>query len=436
MKSGTDDSREALPWDNELESVASAELVPLDMSVVPIDYSPLLYSPPSPVIRSLDLEEIDLLDYFWNSIAPKFSVVPHRINTFHRTTMQMAMSDEAVMQCLLAWASIVRGRQSGESLALCTANSDFVKRHSDVLLRRDRKEPTQFVVFLFCYAILMCIEISIGDTDAWSRYLTKSYDLLNEMGGFNVLAGFSYEGKIIAQNFAYFDILASQSNLNGTYYPVEEYNEVFYRGGADTLDSMQGCIRPLVLLLGDVINLIVDSKDIISESAEQNWDEVGTMLARATDLERRVERAEVHPSDYRVLVEHDAIDKHLVMFSLYKLVIQVYIKLSIRRFPPVVLEIQLLRRAICKYLLLLIDTPLALALTFPLLIAGVVSVQQKERRLVIAMIDAVVNHYGFDNIKKVKLVLYEVWKENDNGRHCVDWFEITRKFGWRLNAGR
>lgn len=283
----------------------------------------------------------------------------------------------------------------------------------------------------------MCIEISVGDTDEWSWYLTRSYDLLNSMGGFKVLSKYPHEGKILAQNFAYFDILASQSNENGTYYPVEQYNKMFYMNGDDSIDSMQGCIRPLVLILGDAINLIVALKYTLEgEVTDENWHIFNDILTKAKELEERVENASIHPSDYKVLAANDVIENHFTMFALYQMVILLYVKHSLRRLPPVVPEIQLTLRKVNECLDSLINTTLVLSLSFPLLIAGISSVKQSDRDEIFRKINYIVKKYEFDNLIKVRVVLGEVWKKNENGFLCVDWFKITKSFGWRLNAGR
>lgn len=401
---------------------------------------PLVASPPLPISHQLTDHESEYFDYFYHSVCPNFSVVPHKINSFLKSTLQLSVTDQAVLHCLIGWGKIMKERHLTKqpiSSNSCTAGSEFAKKLLRMLAERDRSNPRELILFMFCYAILMCIEISVGDTDEWSWYLTHSYNLLNSMGGFKVLSNYSHEGKILAQNFAYFDILASQSNENGTYYPVDQYYEVFYMDGADSIDLMQGCIRPLVLILGDVINLIVASKEIIAgEVTNENWDTFNDVLAQARKLEDRVENALIHPSDYEILAEHDVIENHFTMFALYQMVIALYIKHSLRRLPPLVPEIQLTLRKVNECLDTLIDTPLALSLSFPLLIAGLSSVTQTDRDENLRKITYIVDKHEFDNLLKVKTVLREVWKINANGSLCVDWFKITKRFGWRLNAGR
>lgn len=59
------------------------------------------------------------------------------------------------------------------------------------------------------------------------------------MGGFQILKNYSSEGKILAQDFAYFDILVSQSNENGTYYPVAEYVDIYNSDNFFLTDSLK-----------------------------------------------------------------------------------------------------------------------------------------------------------------------------------------------------
>lgn len=401
---------------------------------------PLLTTPPAPIAYQMTLQENDYFDYFYNHVCPRFSIVPHKINSFLQAILNLSLTDLAVLQCLIGWGQIMKDRHvankriEGNS---CTSGSKFAKKLLQILASRDSSNPQELILFMFCYAILMCIEISAGDTNEWSWYLTHSYDLLNSMGGFKVLSNYSHEGKILAQNFAYFDILASQSNENGTYYPVEQYCDVFYMDGAEFIDPMQGCIRPLVLILGDVINLIVEARDVfLEEITDLNWHTVNSILTKVKDIEHELEIALIHPSDYNVLAENDVIENHFTMFALYQMVILLYIKHSLRRLPPVVPDIQLILRKVYECLDTLIDTPLALSLSFPLLIAGISSVLQSDRDEVLRKINYLVSKNELDNLRKVEVVLEEVWKRNDRGTLCVDWFKITKSFGWRLNAGR
>ncbi|SGZ55823.1 CIC11C00000004279 [Sungouiella intermedia] len=401
---------------------------------------PLVPSPSLPISHRLSPLEIAYFDYFHNNVCSRFSIVPNKINTFLQALVQLSITDLAVLYCLLGWGQIMKDRhlsRTPHSSNSCTSESEFTRKLLSILAKRDKTNPSELVLFLFCYATLMCIEISVGDTDEWSWYLTRSYNLLNTMGGYKVLSKYSHEGKVLAQNFAYFDILASQSNVNGTYYPVEDYNEICCVGGSYSIDSMQGCIRPLIFILGDVINLIVQSKNIASsEVNDENWHLHNDVLVKAKELEDRIDNACIDASDFKVLSENDVIENHYTLFALYQMVIQLYLKHSLRRLPPVVPEIQLTLRKVNECLLSLIDTSLALSLSFPLLIAGISAVRQSDRDEILRKINYIVEKQEFDNLTKVRRVLKEVWKINAEGSLCVDWYKITKKFGWRLNAGR
>ncbi|QFZ25591.1 putative uncharacterized transcriptional regulatory protein [Clavispora lusitaniae] len=403
------------------------------------EFAGLARSPTLPLSYALSDAENNHFEYFCTLVAPKMAIVPKNINPFFHTCLQLAIRDPAVLQCLVGWGSIFRDRLSKSwtlASAPCTRNSPFVQESLAILATRDVTDPQSFISSLFCFAILMCIEISIGDTDAWSRYLSRSYDLLNQMGGFKVLANYSMEGKILAQNFAYFDILASQSNENGTFYPVDQYYELFHMRDTESLDPMQGCVRPLVLILGEVINLINTSKSFITaDVTEANMHEFNEVLQKAETLEEKVNNASVDPSDYQILAKHDNIENHFTMFALYQMIIRLYIKQSLKRLPPIVPEIQVLLRQALNCLEELIETPLSVCLSFPLLVAGISSVGESDRDWVLEKIGIIVDKYQFDNTKKVEVVLRQVWKENRNGTCCVDWFRITKSFGWRFNAG-
>lgn len=92
---------------------------------------PMLYSPPLPISHQMSEHENDYFDYFYNNVCPRISIVPHIINTFLQTTLQLSLTDEAVLHCLIGWGKIMKQRHltkrpiSGNS---CTVGSEFARK--------------------------------------------------------------------------------------------------------------------------------------------------------------------------------------------------------------------------------------------------------------------------------------------------------------------
>lgn len=397
---------------------------------------PLISSLSYPFPIALSSIEKQYIYYYCAYIAHAISVVPKQLNYFLNTFLPMATKEKTVLYCLLAWGSIFKTYKEEGILLLSTGQKYIQKAIKSLKNLPDGK--FSFIYALTSYIILMCVEITIGDIAAWSSYLTECYNLINRMGGFHILKNYSSEGKILAQNFAYFDILASQSNENGTYYPVAEYVEIYNSEDVALADSLQGCIRPLILILGEAINLLVESKKLLDHVLDKDLfhEHQGLILEKCDQLEKDLEEAQLNPLDLIVLNESDDMETHLQMFELYQLSIKLYIKHVIRRLPPVVPEMQFIFYKIKKYLRILMNSSVKMSLCFPLLISGLVAVTLKDRKELESLIIEFKSQYEFDNAKKIHFILKEIWNLNENGTLYVDWFNVTKKFGWRLNLGR
>lgn len=409
-----------------------------DNHTVESQYYPLYETPQYPLPINLGEVESSYFDYYCNYIAKEISVVPQNSNYFLNVFLPIAMREKAVLLCLISWGSIFKNLKLNNVFAKETGDK-FIKLLMQELSKMKYDKVGKFIPSLACYTILMCIEITTGDTDAWSRYLTKSYDLINDMGGFGILQAFSSEGRFLAKSFAYFDILASQSNDFGTYYSISEYTKMFnLEEQGDMIDSLQGCIRSLILILGEVINIVVELKKVNSLRMEEElyYERQAHILRRCNELEAKARNTKIKQPDLEILMQTGEMEVHLQMFEVYQMTIQLYIKQAVRKIPPIVPEMRSLVFKIKRCLSILIRSRVKPLLGFPLLIAGLNCVTLDEKNAIIQAIDSVISTYEFTNIRKIKNVLREVWSLNQNGQICVDWFEVTKNFGWRLNLGR
>ncbi|CDK25000.1 unnamed protein product [Kuraishia capsulata CBS 1993] len=445
----------AYPKDFDLASLKSPSLSPsvlyslnenevLDLWKASPVRSPFhlpLYDSPRVVLPiALNETEMSYFDYYCSHVANEISIVPGELNYFLKVFLPMALKNEGVLACLIAWGCIFKNNKSRT-----TIDELWIQRAMLYVKKSQETHGLTGEVFLTsfaCYMILVCLEVSVGDTDAWSRFLTCGYDLINSFGrGFAVLENFSTEGHLLADNFAYFDILASQSHDNGTYYGVEEYADTHNTNQDGTMfDSLQGCIRPLILKLGDVVNLVRNMK-LIREANDITDDQRVSMLTsvleRATELDLEVENSKLNASDFDNLVRGDVpLEHHLTLFELFQLAIQIHLRQAVRRLPPIVPEIQCLLYRMKSCLKVIINSSVKSSLCFPLLIAGLSCVKQTDRDEIRGLINALISRYEFSSINKAMLVLEEVWRLNMDGAICVDWFKITKQFGWRLNLGR
>lgn len=408
--------------DTELCLSVSDHKLDLNSSSI-LDNLPLYKSPSLPLVLTLNSTELEYFEYYCNQIALNISVVPKNHNYFLKVFLPMSYHNEAVLNSLVAWGCILKAHHAQSNLQYGLNLIEAAK--SSLLLKTH-----DFISSLTTYIILMCIEITTGSTFEWAKYLTNCYDLINQMGGFKILKDYSQEGKILAENFAYFDILASQSNENGTYYPVFEYNKIFKISGS-LVDPLLGCAKPLILILGDVINLVVHFRNLNSNSNDY-FEQLETILKKASNLENKLNKSKMLKHDYQVLKD----TYHEQMFELYCITIRLYIAQAIRRLPPSTPQIQVDVKKANIYMDALISSPARLGLCFPLLVLGINSVSIEDRIFNQELLELLKQKYQFKSVEKIKFIINEVWNLNQNGTICVDYFEITKQYGWKLNLGR
>lgn len=408
------------------DSSESSQILP-NLNGVFFEELPLYKSPSLPLVLTLNSKELEYFEYYCNNIALNISIVPKKHNYFLKVFLPMSHNNEAVLYSLIAWGCIFKAHDENQTPSAGVALIETAKVYLQT-------QKDSFITSLATYIILMCIEITTGSTFGWSHYLTNGYDLINQMGGFKILKDYSEEGKVLAENFAYFDILASQSNENGTYYPVNEYNSIF-KMTSNLVDPLLGCAKPLILILGDVINLVVGFRNLDSTSNEY-YERLEVILKKASQLEHKLNKAKILKKDYQALKEIDDLSYHEKMFQLYCITIQLYISQAVRRLPPIVPEIQLEVKKGNIFMDALISSPLKLGLCFPLLILGINSITIEDRDLTKWRLELLKQKYQFKSVDKISHIIDEVWKTNNEGEICVDYFEVTKKFGWKLNIGR
>lgn len=402
-------------------------------------FSPIYQQLGIPWCLSLNGVEKEYMEYYCYFVAPTISVVSNEYNYFLKVFLPMALRDQSVLYSLIAWGCIFKCSNNFDYSTSKRNGASFLAIIKDALQSKQLDKAENFITSLATLIILICIEITTGDTAMWSRYLSNCYNLINRMGGFGVLKDYSGEGKALAESFAFFDILASQSNENGTYYPVQEYCDIVnLNNTGNYIDPLLGCTRPLILILGDVINLIVESQNIadLEASPSLSLERLHIFMDKVSKLEKRLFDARMLASDIQILSLTNDLNYHCEMFDLYKITILLYVKQAIRRFPPNVPEIRLDLYRMNRYLNRLLSSPLRLGLCFPLLIAGLSSVTVDDRNGIQDKIMILMQTYESETIRRIYRVLEEIWRINNTGLVCVDWFEITKKFGWKLNTGR
>ena len=299
----------ARPGRPKLASAAAA-VAPHD-SVLPPGVSPDLLTLVPPIFASptvtyttfLDEAGLAYLQFFQSDVARLLSITCEGTNHLVKTFFSVAMYDEAVLNALAAWGGYFRqagfkgrvdGRGGGGGGAWSARGyrqfpdvSRYMARAHALIRPRARPLDKFDRYTLLCfYLIEMGLEICSGDVANWYRVFERMHATLTEgYGGLlQICNDFEYSNDIkwLASNVQFHDIMLSVTQLRGTLFAMGDYHTLFTKwrildAGGYGLDPFQGIIQPVYLLLGEVMNVYVQHRELVSwqrsrrELAPEAW---------------------------------------------------------------------------------------------------------------------------------------------------------------------
>ena len=422
---------------------------------------PLLSSPSSTFSLYLDEAGLRLLNFYENKVAKILSVSPESSNYFLKTFFTAALSEESLMHALAAWGGVF----------LDGHDSSAVKFHLDkarqlirtTYLNRPDLDTHGTYVAICYYLILMGIDICSGDVSNWYYLFNECTNLLKRRGGIVKFCRenqFSNDSKWLISNFQFHDVLSSATLKRGTSCDIEEYNRLFnncFDMGSYGVDPYQGCIQPIFLLLGTIMNTNVELKEerdkINHEMVEAskkglNLDNLAhrqltlRRIRQCHEVEARYNKLllDIHyctPNQSQIShISHDKseVDLHLTLFELYRLTCQIYLLLYIKQTQPLSSEVQLHFMNSLAYIESLMSSKLVPSLPMLLLICGMCCCNEYDRAQVRSIFDKLLATYTVGNVGRIWEIIQEAWKRNPHGDVCIDWTDICDEFGWKLSV--
>lgn len=436
------------------------DLLPIDSDFLNIFFEDQpqyldLFKNPTPIIPpSLDIKlpvplttlELSYFEFFCKSILSDLSILPQEFNYYTKIYIPLAFKEESVLYTLVGWGCRRRKNMNlNYQVENKEADSYIGKVNEIILYHESILDREKFITNFVCYMLLVCMEISFGDTSKWSHYFTCCFNMINKMpGNFRYLVSTcSIEGNLLAENFAYFDVLASQSNENGTFYPMADYYELFNQNNTTKIvhDPLQGCIRPVILLIGEIVSLLVEHNSLqasLDLSECDKFEIINKMMTKSDMLDESIKFSKPDLSCLQYLNSSSQLEIHLTLFEVYQIASQIYLRQVIRKLPPIVPEIQVLAYNLKKDLRLLLESlELKNSLAFPMLLLGISSTSADDKKEVTGMFKRLIQVCGYlSSYQKLFIVVQKIWDLNNNGSLYIDWFRVTKQLGWRLNLGR
>lgn len=205
---------------------------------------------------SSEKEKVYLEKYI--SIAQSMSVAGIRNNNSYLSVyLPLANKNQCVLKSLLTWGS----------MAVEGSNQLFMKEtlHSIQTYRQSVTSREQYVFVLASYLILLDAEVTQGDTKRWPLLLENAMTVCQEMGLYNdaldiVKINYINETeKWLILNLIHHDLFSSQACIRGTFLPPSTLLQ--FSNEKQGTDTLQGCIRPFLVLLSEAINLSIEAKD-------------------------------------------------------------------------------------------------------------------------------------------------------------------------------
>lgn len=421
--------------------------------------------PPSPtyIPELSDPTSSYLYNYYADVLSKKISIAPisqNESNSYQKVFLPLAHKDKGVLYAILAWSGFhLGGHWSEEGVRYLEYALDHLNKS---MFDRPHHDRQMILNMLATLMILCAAEICKGDVKNWSVYLHWGWKLLSSNGGilsFNKLK----EEHWLISNFAYHDLLASSSSERGTYFPSEEYDFIFRDDdgfSSGNLNPLLGISKNLYRIIGDISTLLFESKKQLDifysreftgtpprvaeefedvDDCESQISDHGkasqillSVISKVKNLEKQIDESKPAAKDLVDLTDQE-LELQLTLFEAFQLSAKLFLRQSIMKCNPSMLESQVLNNDLIKCLDILVGTSVQASLVFPIFISGIHCVSRHDQELMRHRINKFIKLYGLWNVCRVSFVLQKIWKENPDGNKVVDWHNLLKELGWDIN---
>lgn len=457
----------ALDSPGELSPMQLGEIEDIPSSVMPYnetndiafsEFSNILLSPSSTFSLYLDEPGLRLLEFFENRVAKILCISPESSNYFLKTFVSVAMTEESIMHALAAWGGVFSEGPYSElvNYHMSQATTLIHERH----LANYRLDKHGYYVAVCYYLIAIGIEICSGDVSKWYKHFNACTELLRSYGGLaKFLKDFNYSNNVkwLIASFQFHDIMSSVTLSSGTSCSMKNYNNLFKNYnlldiGDYGVDPYQGCIQPIYLILGEIMNSYVELKEerknlkasILHLSLEdsssseidglmqQRIEHYKFVSTRYAELLNNVLLARPNEKQIALIMSKEELDLHLTLFELYRLTCQMYLLLYIKQTQPSSSEVQMLLLTSFAYISILVESPMTASLSMLLLICGISCCNLSDRNYITTKFTKIYDKNKAGNVRRVWDIVEESWRRNPDGNICIDWVEICEEYGWKL----
>lgn len=431
----------------------------LEVTVASQDWnSPsFLIEPSSPFRLLLNERTMHLVSYFYQEVVNFVSIIPPaNKNHLADTYMSISVNEESILALLATWGSLFIDGPNSDSFKLHLNHARQVA--SQKFERRALSDMEKFIMLCF-HAGIAGIGICSGDTMEWYELLQTCKSIISDFGSVReFLSKFNYlnQAKHLVAELQYHDVMSSISMRNGTLLDMSEYAAVFEDESDFSygIDPLQGCIHPVFLLLGEIINAKVELLRELKEVEDELTSASGFTLddtdrSRALnrkrlkhyfkaneiagDLMAKVEACEPKQNQQCFLSSND-LEEHLTLFEAFRNICKLHILLYIQGLKATAPEIQLILVDTFKLIDLLIASRLRSAICMVLLMCGICCYYPVDRAQIKKQFAQLQSNYKVFNVLRIQQIVEQSWDFNPHGDINVNWVELCEKLGWILAA--
>ncbi|ODV96392.1 hypothetical protein PACTADRAFT_57369 [Pachysolen tannophilus NRRL Y-2460] len=410
-----------------------------------------LYMNPSySLFQNLNQEALLYLDHYKTCVATTVSVAPDESNYFLKYYLPLAEIDKSVLYGIIGWGGMFLSGSKDNSGFKYYMQKSIESTELKISHGLDKLNKMDILSMLTSLTIHCAAEICIGDVKEWFIHFKKIYDIILQKYGdlTKLLLEFDNcnEVRWLVSNFLYHDVLTNVGVKKGTFFSHSEYQLALKNndsaGIMDTdygSDPLQGCVKPLYMIIGEIVNASVDLKEedlqlTKLEKQVQRLNHSQKIQAVFTSLESKILNSKPNAVALLYLKTDQELELNLTLFELYQLTARLYLHMLILKTPANNPQVQQIVFNLNTSLDILIGSKLQTTLCLPFLIGGLNCVSEIDRLVMSKRLQKLTTTFPVKNLVRVWEVLNKSWELNKDGSQCINWIQITDELDWDLCA--
>ena len=411
--------------------------------------------PSARLLQNLDDIEIIHLDYYRTCVSQTVSILPNETNFFLSLYLPLAENNKSILYALIGWSSVFLNPTNDPNFYL-----RYLRKSVQILEdnhNQNRNYDENKIVTISLYTIICAALICAGDVNEWQIYFKKLFNILKNQSNGKLSELMKYIGnnckefKWLISNFLYHDVLSSSSNYKGTFFKISEYSEILNLKTDNELideeivcDPLQGCVRPLYVLIGEITNKYVELREeedgVIMIEGNNNCNNFKNRIQLYNKYERyynelktKLKNTKPHRQSLKYLKNDKDLEIHLTLFETYKISLLIQLNTLIKKLTPESPEIQILLIELIELINIIKSSNVKTSLCFPLLIAGISCINGNDKEIIENLVMEMSNNFPVKTFQRIMVIIKKCWDINDNGKKRVLWFEISRDLGWNIS---